>query len=115
MFLIQSTLLLSSGPEYLQMNCKSLNISLSILYLESLRDMDPVAWGYICYANTTTDHQPPNHQVAQFYRASKTDLYTIYSSDRTKYSYRDRISDCYTEICKEIGYNYELVQIRSLL
>ena len=52
-----------------------------------------------------------SHQVA----ASKTDLYTIYSSDRTKYSYRDQISDLYTEICIEIGYKYELVQIRSLL
>ena len=39
---------------------------------------------------------------AQFYRASKTDLYTIYLSDRTRYSYRDRISDLYTKICVEI-------------
>ena len=53
--------------------------------------------------------QPPAQpyirlQVAQFYRASKTDLYTIYSSDRTKYSYRDRISNLYTKICVEIGW-----------
>ena len=42
--------------------------------------------------------------AAQFYRASKTDLYTIYLSDRTRYSYRDRISDLYTKICVEIGW-----------
>ena len=41
---------------------------------------------------------------AQFYRASKTDLYTIYLSDRTRYSYRDRISDLCTKICVEIGW-----------
>ena len=41
---------------------------------------------------------------AQFYRSSKTDLSTIYLSDRTRYIYRDLISDLYTKICVEIGW-----------
>ena len=52
---------------------------------------------------------------AQFYRASKTDLYTIYLSDRTRYSYRDWISDLCTKICVEIRLNSVIMQIRSLL